>query len=93
MQRTYNLHLIDGSPGDLEILYQELTMVSQKQEQRIMSEETKKTIKEAGEFFKKVQEGAEKYKNVPDKQLTEKIKKVGEGAGEVVKHITERTDH
>lgn len=58
-----------------------------------MSEETKKTIKEAGDFFKKVQEGAEKYKNVPDKQLTEKIRKVGEGAGEVVKHITERTDH
>ena len=58
-----------------------------------MSEETKKTIKEAGEFFKKVQEGAEKYKSVPDKQLGDKIRKVGEGAGEVVKHITERTDH
>lgn len=58
-----------------------------------MSEETKKTIKEAGEFFKKVQEGAEKYKSVPDKQLGDKIKKVGEGASEVVKHITERTDH
>lgn len=58
-----------------------------------MSEETKKTIKEAGEFFKKVQEGAEKYKAVPDKQLVEKIRKVGEGAGEVVKHITEKTDH
>jgi hypothetical protein len=58
-----------------------------------MSEETKKTIQEAGEFFKKVQEGAEKYKGVPDKQLTEKIKKVGEGAGEIVKHITEKTDH
>jgi len=58
-----------------------------------MSDETKKQVKEAGEFFKKVQEGAEKYKSVPDKQLGEKIKKVGEGAGEVVKHITERTDH
>lgn len=62
-------------------------------EKTIMSEETKKTIKEAGEFFKKVQEGAEKYKAVPDKQLVEKIRKVGEGAGEVVKHITEKTDH
>jgi hypothetical protein len=40
-----------------------------------------------------VQEGAEKYKSVPDKQLVEKIKKVGEGAGEIVKHITEKTDH
>lgn len=56
-----------------------------------MSEETKKTIKEAGDFFKKVQQDAEKYKSVPDKQLGEKIKRVQEGAGEVVKHITERT--
>lgn len=93
MPKDFKFEFIDGSPGDLELLYQELTMVSNKQEQRIMSEETKKTIKEAGEFFKKVQEGAEKYKSVPDKQLGEKIKKVGEGAGEVVKHITERTDH
>lgn len=93
MQRTIKFEFIDGSPGDLDILYEELTMVSNRQEVRAMSEETKKTIKEAGEFFKKVQEGAEKYKNVPDKQLTEKIKKVGDGAGEVVKHITERTDH
>lgn len=93
MPKVFNTNFIDVSPGDLEVLYEELTRVSQIQEQRIMSEETKKTIKEAGEFFKKVQEGAEKYKSVPDKQLGEKIKKVGEGAGEVVKHITERTDH
>lgn len=93
MQKDFRFEFIDGSPGDLDILYEQLTLVSNKQEQRVMSEETKKTIKEAGEFFKKVQEGAEKYKNVPDKQLTEKIRKVGEGAGEVVKHITERTDH
>jgi hypothetical protein len=78
---------------DLSKLYDELTEICNKQKSRAMSEETKKTIKEAGEFFKKVQEGAEKYKAVPDKQLGEKIKKVGEGAGEVVKHITERTDH
>lgn len=61
--------------------------------EKIMSEETKKQVKEAGEFFKKVQEGAEKYKSIPDKQLTEKIRKVGEGAGEVSKYIKERTDH
>lgn len=93
MRRAINFEFIDGSPGDLEVLYQELIMVCSKQEQRIMSEETKKQVKEAGEFFKKVQEGAEKYKSIPDKQLTEKIRKVGEGAGEVVKHITEKTDH
>lgn len=58
-----------------------------------MSEETKKTIKEAQEFFKKVEEGAHSYKNVPDKQLSEKIKKVGEVASQVVKHITERVDY
>jgi hypothetical protein len=77
----------------IQKLYDELMEVSNKQEIRAMSEETKKQVQEAGEFFKKVQEGAEKYKSVPDKQLVEKIKKVGEGAGEVVKHITERTDH
>lgn len=90
--KQYNLSFIDGSPGDLDILYEELTQITKIQEARAMSEESKKTIKEAGEFFKKVQEGAEKYKSVPDKQLGDKIKKVGEGAGEVVKHITERTE-
>lgn len=58
-----------------------------------MSEETKKQIQEAGEFFKKVQEGAEQYKSIPDKQLTEKIRKVGEGAGEIAEHIKKKTDH
>jgi len=87
----YNFKFIDGSPGDLEVLYQELIMITRKQEQRAMSEETKRTVKEAGEFFKKVQEGAEKYKSIPDKDLGNKIKKVQEGAGEVVKHIQEKT--
>ena len=72
----------------------ELTRMYNAQERnKAMSEETKKTIEEAGEFFKKVKEGAEKYQGIPDKQLTEKIKKVGDGAGEVVKHIEERIDH
>jgi hypothetical protein len=93
MQKDFKLIFVDGSPGDLEILYNELTEVSNKQEQSVMSKESKEQVKEAGEFFKKVQEGAEKFKGIPDKQLTEKIKKVGEGAGEIVKHITERTDH
>lgn len=56
-----------------------------------MSEETKRTVKEAGEFFKKVQQDAERYKSIPDKDLGSKIKKVQEGAGEVVKHIQEKT--
>jgi vacuolar-type H+-ATPase subunit H len=59
---------------------------------KTMSEESKKTVKEASEFFKKVSEGAEKYqKAIPDKQLGEKLKRVSEGASEVVKHITERS--
>jgi hypothetical protein len=59
-----------------------------------MSEETKKQSETAKEFFKKVQEGAEQFqKSIPDKQLGEKLKKVGESAGEVVKHIEQRTDH
>ena len=82
----------DGFPGDLDILYEELIQVNKKREKRIMSDESKKTIKEAGEFFKKVEEGAKKYQSVPDKQLGDKIKKIGEGAGEIVKHITERTE-
>jgi hypothetical protein len=83
-------------PGQLSRIYDELTRICNIQEERrikAMSEETKKTIEEAGEFFKKVKEGAEKYQGIPDKKLTEKIKKIGEGAGEVVKHIEEHKDH
>lgn len=58
-----------------------------------MSDDTKKKIQEAGEFFKKVHEGAKEYQGIPDKQLVEKIRKVGEGAGEVVEHIKKKTDH
>lgn len=58
-----------------------------------MSEETKKTVKEAQEFFKKVEEGAQQYQSIPDKQLTEKIRKVGEGAGEIAEYIKKRSDH
>jgi hypothetical protein len=65
--KTYNFSFIDGCPGDLDILYEQLTMVYKKQEQR--------TVKEAGEFFKKVQQDAEKYKSIPDKDLGGKIKK------------------
>lgn len=49
-------------------------------------------VKEAKEFFETVQRGATRYTNIPDPGLQQKIKKVSEGAGEVVKHIQERTD-
>jgi hypothetical protein len=58
-----------------------------------MSEENKNTVKEAQKYFKQVEEGAKQYRNIPDKILTEKIRKVAEGAGEIVKHIEKRSDH
>jgi hypothetical protein len=59
-----------------------------------MSEETKKQSQEAQKFFQEVTKKSEEFqKTIPDKQLGEKLKKVQEGAGEVVKHITERNDH
>jgi hypothetical protein len=58
-----------------------------------MSEESKKTIKQAEEFFKTVEEGTKEFGSIPDSGLQKKIKKVGEDAGEVIKHIKERTDH
>lgn len=58
-----------------------------------MSEESKKIVKEAKDFFKQVEQGAEKYKAIPDKKLGDKIKKVQESAGEIVKHISDNTDH
>jgi hypothetical protein len=58
-----------------------------------MSEESKKKVEQAEQFFKEVQEGAKEFKGIPDPGLQKKIQKVGEDAGEVVKHIKERTDH
>lgn len=58
-----------------------------------MSAETKKTVKEAKEFFKRVKELSGDYDSIPDAGLQQKIHKVKEGAGEVIKHIEERTDH
>lgn len=49
-------------------------------------------VKEAQQFFETVQKGATRYTSIPDPGLQQKIKKVGESAGEVVKHIQERTD-
>lgn len=59
-----------------------------------MSEQTKKSSEQAKEFFKTVQEGADQFsKVIPDKQLGEKLRRVKEDAGEVIKHIEKRTDH
>ncbi len=49
-------------------------------------------VKEAQQFFEQVQKGATRYTSIPDAGLQQKIKKVSEGAGEVVKHIQERTN-
>jgi len=59
-----------------------------------MSEKSKEKVQEAQKFFKEVEKKSEEYRQaIPDKGLGEKLKKVQEGAGEVIKHITERTDH
>jgi len=85
---------MDSPVEDLPRLYDELRRVSEIQRNRAMSEEIKKQAEIATEFFKKVQEGAEQFqKTIPDKQLSEKLKKVGENAGEVVKHLVEKTEH
>ena len=91
MPKTYNLCFIDGSPGDLDILYEQLTQITKIQEARNMSQETKKQVKELGEVTKKFQQDIEKYKSIPDKELGGKIQKVQEGAGEIVKHIQEKS--
>jgi hypothetical protein len=58
-----------------------------------MSADTKRTIKEAKDFFKRVKELSGDYDSIPDPGLQQKIHKVKEGASEVIKHIEERTDH
>lgn len=78
---------------DFRMSYEELLILANEERNKAMSEETKKTVKEAQEFFKTVEEGAKTFQGVPDKKLAEKIKKVGDGAGEVIKHIEERTDY
>jgi hypothetical protein len=57
-----------------------------------MSEKTKKEAGDIKRYFKEVSEEAGFFqKSFPDKQLSEKLKKVQEGASEVVKHIEEKT--
>ena len=59
-----------------------------------MSQESKQAAKEIQESFKKLHQASEdlhkKSTTVGDKTLTEKIQRVKEGAGEVVKHLEKR---
>ena len=60
-----------------------------------MSAETKKTVKEVKETFKRIQkEAGDAAKKVGgfDGDLARKIHKISEGSGEVVKHIEERSE-
>lgn len=60
-----------------------------------MSEESQKTVKEIQETFRRISKDAEdagkKAGGLGDKELTTKIKRLKEDAGQVVKHITERS--
>jgi len=53
----------------------------------------KDTVREAADFFKRVRENSETLhkKSGFDKQLSEKIRRVGEGAHEIVKHIEHKS--
>lgn len=57
-----------------------------------MSELVKQETKYAKQYAEDVFKSAEHYQKViPDKQLGEKLRKMGESAKEVVKHIEERS--
>jgi polyhydroxyalkanoate synthesis regulator phasin len=58
-----------------------------------MSEGTKEQVKEAHKFFQEVSEKSKQYqKSIPDKGLSEKLRKVEQSSEEVVKHIDERSE-
>ena len=62
-----------------------------KSKSQVMSEQSKKDVKDAKEFFKQVEEGAKRFQEIiPDKKLGEKLKKVEESSKEVVQHIEEK---
>lgn len=61
-----------------------------------MSEQVKKDAGEIKKFFETVKEASEelgKRSGGFDKELSTKIQKVKEGAGEVVKHVEKKMDH
>lgn len=61
-----------------------------------MSIEKKKQVNEIKETFRKITQEADqagrKAGTLGDKTLTEKIRKVQQDSGEIVKHIQERTE-
>ena len=57
-----------------------------------MSEQSKRQVEEVKKMFQDFTKKSQEMQNViPDKQLSEKIKKVSETSHEVVKHIEEKT--
>ncbi len=61
-----------------------------------MSKESKESLEKIKKIYETVKEGSEKLvkesEKLGDKNLTKKIQKVQEGAGEVIKHIEERKE-
>lgn len=56
-----------------------------------MSEETKKFVESTKKYMEEIVKTSETIKkNIPDKQLGEKIKKVQESSQEVVKYLEEK---
>lgn len=59
-----------------------------------MSKESKGSLEKIKKIYETVKEGSDKLvkesEKLGDKNLTKKIQKVQEGAGEIVKHIEER---
>jgi len=52
----------------------------------------KQEVEEAKKFFKRVQEESTKHISIPDSNLQQKIKRVSEGAGEIVHYIEEKSN-
>jgi len=61
-----------------------------------MSEESKEKLQKIKKLFETVEEGSKQVTKEPhlqgDKELIKKIEKVQKEAGEVVKHIEEKTE-
>lgn len=59
-----------------------------------MSEGTKKTAEHIKKYFQEVVEKSEQAsQSIPDKELSEKLKKVKQSSEEVVKHIEKKSSN
>lgn len=79
----------------VEIIYVPEPSISRMPRRCNMSEETKKTVQEISEQFKKLKtfsDDAIKKIGAGDKELVRKISTVKEGADTVIKHIEQRTE-